>query len=57
MNYENVMLYKTVMSLMRELLKRELISTSEYSRISGVTAEKCGLSSCSIFLDNTSKSE
>ncbi|MCM1226040.1 MAG: hypothetical protein NC320_01270 [Clostridium sp.] len=51
MNYENVMLYKTVMSLIRELINKELITKSEYSQISTILAEKCGLSSSSIFLD------
>lgn len=51
MNYKNVILYKTVMALMRELLEGEQLTKEEYGKISAILAEKSGLESCSIFVD------
>lgn len=49
--YRSVILYKTVMSLMRELLKRGQLTEDDYRQTSTILSEKCGLDSCSIFLD------
>lgn len=49
--YRSVILYKTVMSLMRELLKKGQLTKDDYRQTSTILSEKCGLDSCSIFLD------
>lgn len=41
--------YQTVMSWVRSLLAKSLITKAEYAKIDTMMAEKYGISSCSIF--------
>ena len=47
--FNSVLRYKSVMSIVEKWLKNGLISEGEYAEIDTIIAEKYGISSCSIY--------
>ena len=50
--YTMLMLYKTSMNQAKTMFEKGFISADDYSEINTILADKYGLSSCSIFLEN-----
>ena len=50
--FNSVLRYKSVMSIVEKWLKNGLISEGEYAEIDTIIAEKYGISSCSIYRPN-----
>ena len=47
--YDKVISYRISMSVIKSMLKSNIITTKEYSEIDTIIARENGLSSCSIF--------
>lgn len=47
--YQRIVQYKTVMSVLKNLLRDNQITASEYKQMCDIIAKKYGISSCSIF--------
>ena len=47
--FNTILLYKTTMSKVKQMLKRGLISSEEYAEIDTIIAKKYGLSSSVIY--------
>lgn len=47
--FDKFLRYQTVMSWVRSLLAKSLITKTEYTKIDTMMAKKYGVSSCSIF--------
>lgn len=47
--YDKVVAYRISMSVIKSMLKSNIIATQEYSEIDTIIARENGLSSCSIF--------
>lgn len=47
--YDKVVAYRVSMSVIKSMLKSNIIATQEYSEIDTIIARENGLSSCSIF--------
>lgn len=47
--YEKICSYRTAMSVIKSMLKINIITAQEYAEIDTIIARKCGLSSCTIF--------
>lgn len=46
---ESITAYRTVMSVVKEMLRAGIISDREYAEIDTIMTEKYGLNSCTIF--------
>lgn len=46
---ESITAYRTVMSVVKEMLRAGIISDREYAEIDTIMTEKYGLNSCAIF--------
>ena len=49
--YDKVVAYRISMSVIKSMLKSNIITTQEYSEIDTIIARENGLSSCTIFCE------
>jgi hypothetical protein len=52
---EKIIAYRTAVSIVKSMLVQGIISAEEYHKIDTMLAEKYGLSSCTIFCENSPK--
>lgn len=52
---KKIIAYRTAISIVKSMLAQGIITAEEYRKIDTMLAEKYGLSSCTIFRDNSPK--